>query len=122
MIAGHVNALQARIEVSFRLTGQPDAAIGFVVDTGFAGALSLPQAAISALGFPFFEQIDAILADDTAVQVDGHFATIGWDGTDLDIAVLAMGRRSLLGTALLDGRRLTADFVDNGPVSLASLP
>jgi hypothetical protein len=37
-----------------------------------------------------------------------------WNGSELRIAVLAMGKRPLLGTALLAGNVLAAQFVDNG--------
>ena len=122
MIAGSVTGLQACIEVAFRLPGRPDLKIEFVLDTGFAGALTLPAAAIAALGLPFFQQIDASLADDASSKADAHLVTVVWDGIETDVAVLAMGRRPLLGTALLDGYRLTADFQDGGSVSLAALP
>jgi clan AA aspartic protease len=122
VISGHVARSQACLEVAFRLPGRPDLKIEFVIDTGFAGALTLPTAAIAALGLPFFQQIEASLADDASVRVDVHLATIVWDGVAIDVAVLAMGQRPLLGTALLDGYRLTADFQDGGPVSLIALP
>jgi clan AA aspartic protease len=122
VISGSVTSLQACIEVAIRLPGRPDLRIEFVIDTGFAGALTLPAPAITALGLPFFQQIDASLADDASIKADAHLATIVWDGVETDVAVLAMGRRPLLGTALLAGYRLTADFQDGGSVSLAALP
>jgi clan AA aspartic protease len=108
--------------VAFRLPGRPDFRIEFVIDTGFAGALTLPAAAIAALGLPFFQQIDASLADNASIKADAHLATIVWEGVDTDVAVLSIGLRPLLGTALLDGYRLTVDFEDGGSVSLVALP
>ena len=49
-------------------------------------------------------------------------ATIEWDGTAVDVAVLALGDRPLLGTALLDGYNLSVDFVTGGDVRLQSVP
>ena len=121
MTQGIVRDLQARVQVVFRLPGQPNLAVECVVDTGFAGALTLSPDAISALGLPFFQEIDANLADDSDVKTAVHLATILWDGRELEIAVLAMGRRPLLGTALLDGKRLCADFVGDGQVVIESL-
>ncbi len=121
MIRGTVRDLQARIDVVFRLPGRPDLAIECVVDTGFAGALTLPTDAITALGLPFFQEIDANLADDSDVKTAVHIATVVWDGQNVEIAVLAMGRRPLLGTALLDGKQLCADFTEDGGVSIEPL-
>jgi predicted aspartyl protease len=56
MTVGTVHDLQARVNVVFRLPGRPDLAIECVVDTGFAGALTLPPSAVTALGLPFFRR------------------------------------------------------------------
>ena len=106
MTQGTVRDLQARVQVIFRLSGRPNLTVECVIDTGFAGALTLSPDLISALGLAFFQEIDANLADDTDVKTAVHLATMLWDGQELEIAVLAMGRRPLLGTALLDGKRL----------------
>ena len=86
------------------------------MDTGFAGALTLSPDAIAALGLPFFTEIEANLANDADVKTAVHIATIVWEGYEREVAVLAMGRRPLLGTALLDGKRLCADFTEEGNV------
>ena len=96
MMHGHVNALQAVTNVVFRLPNQPDVEIEFVVDTGFEGALTLPPAAVSALGLPFFQEMDANLANDVSIWTDVHVATIVFCNTERDVLVLAMGRRPLL--------------------------
>lgn len=121
MTLGVVRELQARVQVTFRLPGQPDFSIECVVDTGFAGALTLPPDAIAALGLPFFQEIDANLENDADVKTAVHVATIVWEGAEIEVAALAMGRRPLLGTALLDGKRLCADFTEDGNVSIAPL-
>jgi clan AA aspartic protease len=122
VIHGRVSGLQARASIPFRRSGQPDVAIEFVVDTGFEGALTLPPAAVTALGLPYLIDIDANLADDTRAKVAVHEATIEWDGAEVAVAVLAMGRRPLLGTALLDGRRLSIEFLDGGDVRIEPYP
>jgi clan AA aspartic protease len=121
MTHGVVVELQAQIEVVFRLPTQPDLTIEFVVDTGFAGALTLPPVAVAALGLPFSQIMPTNLADDSHIQANIHEATILWDGHEVDVAVLAMGKRPLLGTALLDGYNLNADFEDNGAVTVTRL-
>lgn len=121
MITGRVIGLQARLDLVIRVPSQPDLTIEFVVDTGFEGALTLPSAAVSALGLPYLIDIAAHLADDSSSQVAAHQATILWDGREVDVAVLAMGKRPLLGTALLDGYNLNADFEDNGSIVVTRL-
>jgi clan AA aspartic protease len=118
MIQGQVNGLQAQVGVVFRLPNQPDVEVEFVVDTGFDGALPLPPAAVAALGLPFFQEMDANLANDVSVRADVHVATIIREGQEIDVLILAMGRRPLLGTVLLAGKELVAQFVDNGIVTI----
>ena len=118
MIVGRMVGLQACVDVTFRLLNRPDLVIEFVVDTGFEGALTLPKAAVAALGLPFHQDIDANLADDSNVSTDVHRATIVWEGLLLNVAVLAMGKRPLLGTALLKESEFFAQFKSNGIVTI----
>lgn len=76
---------------------------------------------MNVLELPWVGYLDAKLADDSDARGDVHQTTIVWDGRDIAVAVLAMGQRPLLGTALLAGCNLNADFVDNGPVSVQRL-
>jgi clan AA aspartic protease len=121
MIRGHVEGLQAKVNVPFRVEAGRVVEIEFVVDTGFAGALTLPREAITALGLPFFVEMDAKLANDLEVKADVYIAVVAWGGRDLDVAVLAMGQRPLLGTALLKDHHLGVDFADSGLVSIDGL-
>jgi clan AA aspartic protease len=118
MTHGYIDGLQVRIRITFRFVDKPDIVIEFVVDTGFEGALTLPSAAIEALGLPLFDTIKAHLADGSSVDTAVHIATILWDGQEHEVAVLAMGSRPLLGTALLAGKELVAQFVTDGLVTV----
>ena len=121
MITGIVLDMQARVNVVFRLPNHPDIEIDFVVDTGFAGALVLPAAATAMLGLPYLQEMVANLANDDAVKTDVHIATIILEGKERQVAVLAMGKRPLLGTALLAGKELVTQFVENGLVTIDDL-
>jgi clan AA aspartic protease len=121
MIQGHVRELQARVGVVFRIPNRPPVEIEFVVDTGFEGALTLPPEAVAALELPFLQEMNANLANDLTFKTDAYIATIHWNGADIQAVVLAMGRRPLLGTALLEGRHLGVDFADSGLVSIDRL-
>ena len=121
MIKGSVDGLQARLDVTFRFLDKPAVTIEFVVDTGFQGELTLPQAAVQALGLPYIQEMSSNLANDSSVKTDSHVATIVWNGYEKDVLVLALGRRPLLGTALLENMNLNVDFVDGGLVRIESV-
>lgn len=116
MIEGRVVGLQARVDLVLRLPGQPDLQIECVIDTGFEGALTLPPGAVMALHLPYLTHLAANLADDTDIQVDVYGATVLWDGRTQEVAVLALGQRPLVGTALLAGYHLGVDFAEGGAV------
>jgi clan AA aspartic protease len=116
-----VTSRQALLDVTFRLLGRPDLAIEFVIDTGFAGHLTLPAMAVQALQLPSRSEITATLADDSVISVNVYTARIVWNAVERTVDVLATGARPLLGTLLLDGHELTVHFTEGGLVSLASL-
>lgn len=122
MIRGTVVVSQACVSVTFRLAHPPNLALEFVIDTGFEGALTLPPAAVKAMGLPYFAKIQAHLADAQRVATHVYRATIMWHGQDLEVAVIAMGKRPLLGTALLTGSYLGVDFRDGGEVRIDPRP
>lgn len=116
MIHGNVVGLQALIGVTLRFPEHSDVEIKCVVDTGFEGYLTLPPEAVAALGLPYLTQLNANLANNTNVVADVYLATVLWQGVERDIAVLAMGRRPLVGTALLEDCHLSIDFCEGGSV------
>ena len=116
MIQGNVVERQARISIILRLPENLDIEIECVVDTGFEGFLTLPSSAIAEIGLPYLAQINANLADNSKVATNVYLATILWNGVEKDVAVLGMGRRPLIGTALLEDCHLSIDFCDGGTV------
>ncbi len=118
MITGMVIGLQAIVGVPFRLPGQLDDVIDCVADTGFEGAIALPPETINLLHLPFHQEIYANLADNSDIRVDAYRATIFWNEREISIAALALGRRPLLGTALLNGNELCAQFSSGGLVKI----
>jgi clan AA aspartic protease len=115
---GNVVGLQAQIGIILCLLGSPNIEIKCVVDTGFEGFLTLPAAAIAKLGLAYITKINANLADNSNVATDVYLATILWNGIERDVAVLAMGRRPLIGTALLKDFHLSIDFYEGGAVQV----
>ncbi|MBD2451066.1 clan AA aspartic protease [Nostoc sp. FACHB-152] len=116
MIHGTVVGLQARINLIICLSQSSNIEIECVVDTGFEGYLTLPSAVINKLGLPYLARIDANLADNSSVPVNVHLVTILWNGIERDVAVLVMGSRPIIGTALLEDCHLSIDFYDGGTV------
>jgi clan AA aspartic protease len=119
MMIGQVASRRAMMPVVFRLSGQPDLSIEFVIDTGFSGFLTLPSVAVSALGLSFLEDTPASLANEDVVLLPVYAATIVWHGMERVVRVLATGKRPLLGTSLLDDNYLGVDFTDGGEVRVS---
>lgn len=116
MIYGTVVGLQAQITIVLRVAGRSDLEVECVVDTGFEGFLTLPPPVVEQLGLPYLSEINANLADNTDIVANVYRATVFWRGTERNIAVLAMGRRPLVGTALLADYHLSVDFYEGGSV------
>ena len=121
MIVGTVTDLQARVEIVLRLPGQGERSIECVVDTGFEGQLALPAATVASLGLSPGGQTWVKMADDGHTSVPVFSAVILWDDQEIDITVMAMGSRPLVGTELLQGFNLSADFEEDGELTLTAL-
>lgn len=119
MIEGTVNsAYEATIPLRVHgADGQPRD-LSAVVDTGFSGFLTLPQDLVAELDLPFAFFGRAILADDTDVSFDVHYATISWDGRQRETQVAASGSTPLVGMMLLDGHDLRIRVRDGGEVTV----
>lgn len=120
-MTGEVESLHALLPVIFRLPGRPDSIIKFVVDTGFTGFLTLPPAAVTAMGLSHVTDQESRLADDSITTIPVYSVTIVWKGVEIEARVLAMGRRPLLGTALLADSQLLTQFVEGGLVTVEDM-
>ena len=120
-MTGKVERLHLLLPITISLANETSLSLEFVIDTGFTGALTLSEEVITHLQLPYLYSIPADLADDTTVEVPIYEVKIIWEDKPLAVAVLGMGRRPLLGTALLNGHRLQADFADEASVSITAL-
>jgi clan AA aspartic protease len=120
-VIGRIERLQPVLPVTFRLDDGRSVVIEFVVDTGYAGFLALPPAAVAALGLRSDFDLRVNLADVSEVIAPAYAARIVWNGLETDVRVLAMGRRPLLGTSLLHGCELVAQFAENGVVTVEAI-
>ncbi|BAZ07572.1 clan AA aspartic protease [Calothrix sp. NIES-3974] len=121
MIHGRIINTRATVPVIFRLPGQPDFSLSFVVDTAFNGYLTLPVQAVSAMNLPLHSSTPIKLADGRESLTAIHLATVVWDGIEKAVLVLASGYKPLLGVAMMEGYHLEIDFVDNGLLSLEKI-
>ncbi len=71
---------------------------------------------VTDLGLVYLAPIRANLADNSHIVTNVHQATIVWNGVEREIPILAMGRRPLIGTALLEDYHLSIDFCEDGIV------
>ena len=87
-MTGTILGRKATLPVTLLLPGQPRLTMEFVLDTGYEGALTLPIAAIL------------------------------WNDATWEVPVLAMGKRPLLGTLLLENHDIAMHFADGGTVEI----
>ena len=115
MITGYISARHALVPLTVSgPNGQ--GTVDFVLDTGFAGFLTLSQKDVTTLGLVYSHPMPAHLADGSRVMVSVYKATVLWDGQTRDIEVLATGGERLLGTSLLDGYDVRIQFTHGGVV------
>lgn len=121
MINGRLIDAKPTVPVIFRLSGQPDFSLSFVIDTGFNDYLTLPPQAVKAMNLPLYSSLPARLADGSETVLPVHVATIIWDNVEKVVPVLASGYKPLLGVALMGGYHLEINFEDNGLVTLEKI-
>ncbi len=123
MITGIVNpVLEATILLQVMGAQGQVLDITVVIDTGYNGALSLPQALVSALSLPQAASREVTLGDASRKVFAFYTAEVLWDGVRRKVRILCVEGDPLLGTALLDGYKLVADFVSGGAVVIEALP
>jgi clan AA aspartic protease len=93
-----------------------------VVDTGFTGSVTLPNATVAALGLVRRTGGAAVLADGSPTQFDVYAAEIEWHSTWRPVLVSAVGNEVLLGMRLLAGHELRIVVIPGGVVEVTALP
>jgi clan AA aspartic protease len=82
-----------------------------LVDTGFTGALVLPQALVTRLNLPIVGREIFEMVGGRQFIASVAFADIEWLGETRTVRAI-VSEDTLLGTELLDGTRLTIDYID----------
>lgn len=118
MISGKIEAGYPVVDITLFIPNRPPVTIEFVIDTGFAGFLTLPLAAIEVLQLPHFYSTPANLADDSDIFVSVYTAFIDWQGELRETEIMAIGRRPLIGKSLLRDNEVCITFEEGGPITV----
>lgn len=110
------------VHLKVRGPGGIEKELDVVVDTGFTGALVLPNGVIDQLGLNWRSGGTAVLADGTTQQTDYYEVDLAWVSTWRTVLAMTVGPESLLGMRLLVGCRLTIDGSPGGGVEIAPAP
>ena len=98
------------VSVRSRANGDP-ASVEAWIDTAFDRHFVFSAALIAQLRLETLVETDAILADGTKVTLETFVAYMDWFGQLIPVQVVANeGHFLLLGTALLESRRLLIDY------------
>jgi predicted aspartyl protease len=93
-----------------------------VIDTGYNGDLCLPLALVTSLSLLPQAPKPVKLGDNSWKTLPFYRADIDWDGRRSPVRVLCVEGDPLVGTRLLRGNKMEADFVDGGSVLIHPLP
>lgn len=118
MIAGVVEALEARIDLFVYDSEEQVHSIRGIIDTGYNGYLTLPLENVNALNLPSIGQRKAELADGSLVLLEAFLAKIRWDDQQRYITITHSEGGNLVGMELLNGYRLQIDVVERGQVRI----
>ena len=108
--------LEARIDIDIAGSNFIFQTLAVVVDTGYTGALSLPEPIAHDLGLRSTQRRYVTLASGRTEQVGAGAARLLWHGQPIDVLAHIMGDKPMIGAALLAGSRLTIDWWDGGDV------
>lgn len=123
MISGYVNSkLEAMISLPVHGPRGEMREVEALLDTGFAGDLTLPSALIDALGLENLAAGILIMADGTKVKSDLSLAMAVWDGQMRMIEVDTLESEALVGMKLMEGYDLSVRVMVGGPVTLKPIP
>lgn len=121
-VTGTVSAgLEALVRLRLRTPAGAETEIDAVVDTGYTGSLTLPDAVVTALGPTRHSGGRAVLADGTSRRYDSYEVEVDWCGAWRSVVASGIGDEALVGMGLLSGHRLTVDVLPGGAVEVAPL-
>lgn len=108
-MAKETGRVTATREALLRLQLSAGDTVECLVDTGFTGALVLPQALVTRLGLPVVGREVFEMVGGQRFVASVALADIEWLGETHTVRVI-ISQDTLLGTELLEGTRLTIDY------------
>jgi clan AA aspartic protease len=122
MIEGMVSFRRdAVVEVTVSGSASQAERVACVVDTGYDGALTLPEAITAKLGLEPAGVGRSVLGDGKTVSYPMYEAFVTWDGAPRRVVVDAAETEPLLGMALMEGFEVCIEVVAGGRVRIARL-
>jgi clan AA aspartic protease len=122
MISGAVNhTLEATVDLTVRGPAGREERLEFVIDTGFAGDISLHSAVAAALELPQMGGAIVRLADGRAVSSAISQAQVVWNGAVRTVSVDIADNVPMVGMDLLEGHELYIRVIPDGEVRIAGL-
>lgn len=109
-MAEETGRVSATREALLRLRLTAGETVECLVDTGFTGALVLPQGLVARLGLPVVGREVFEMVGGRQFVAGVALAEIEWLGATKTVRVI-VSEDTLLGTELLDGTRLVIDYV-----------
>lgn len=99
-----------RLPVASKKRGKRSEILAWI-DTAFNGGLVIPKPQISTLGLIQQSSAEAVLADGSLVELETYACHFDWFGESYETQVIANdGAFPLIGTLLLDSRKLVIDY------------
>ena len=93
-----------------------------VIDTGYNGSLTLPIEITSILSLPQGASREVTLGDASRRIFDYYNAEVVWESNTRRVRILCVEGDPLIGTQLLEGHKMDADFIRGGVVILMPIP
>ena len=123
MITGFVtSSLEAAVRFHILDGNGQSQPIDAIVDTGFAGFMSVPIATVAALGLPWIIRDNTELIDGRIILIDIYSAIVIWNGKPRTVNVQALGGYNLIGMRMLASHDLAIRVSDGGTVSIDPVP
>ena len=116
----------ATLDATFRLRlrtpdGAPVGEVVATLDTGFTESLLLPTNLVEPLGLTVQEESAIGLGDGTTALMEVVMMDVEWLGGWRTVPVYVAPTDALIGVSLLEGLRLTIDFVPGGEVRIEAV-
>lgn len=121
-MTGAVTAgLEAALKLSLRGPSGTVIEVDAIIDSGYTGSLTLPDAVATALGLTRRTGGRAVLADGSALLFDSYSVEVWWHRSWRKVAAPAFGTEILVGMRLLEGSEVRIAVVAGGAVEIVPL-